>query len=334
MTLIGLGAVGLLATGWLALDLGLSEIAGALTAIGWGLTLMLAVRVVFISGAGVAWWALLPPEAGVSLWTCVRLRWVRESINTLLPVAQLGGEFAGARLLAHASPSPSLATASVIVDVFIQASTQLLFTLLGLGVLVAIGGDWRIARGVLVGVAVLAPALGGFFIAQWFGGFGWLGAWIMRMLTAFGGGQFAHAGGIDAAIKAIYARRGGLAESIAIHFLVWCVGACEVWIALVFMGHNISWAQALVIESLAQALRAAAFVVPGALGVQEGAFVALCVAFGFPPTAGIALSLARRACELIPGLAGLALWHFEESALVLRKGASESKMSGAERAVS
>ena len=318
--MIGLGAVGLLAVCWLTLHYGLSKIAGAFAAIGWGLALMVAVRVLVISGAGVAWWALVPPEVGATVWTCVRLRWIRESINSLLPVAQMGGDFAGARLLAHASPTPSLAAASVIVDVFVQASTQLLFTLAGLAVFVAIGGDKNIVIDVLVGVAVIAPALGGFFVAQWLGGFGWLGARVMRTLASFGGRQFAKAGGLDEAIRAIYARRRGLSCSIGLHFLVWCLGVGEIWIGLFFMGHRITVATALVIESLAQAVRAAAFIVPGALGVQEGGFIALSAAFSFPPAVGIALSLARRACELIPGLAGLALWHFEESAILLGRG--------------
>src|SRR5271165_354190 len=54
VTLIGLGAVGLLAVCWLTLHYGLSKIAGAFAAIGWGLALMVAVRVLVISGAGVA----------------------------------------------------------------------------------------------------------------------------------------------------------------------------------------------------------------------------------------------------------------------------------------
>jgi putative membrane protein len=325
ITLLSLGAVGLGAVFWLTLHYGLPEIVAAFAAMGWGLALMIAVRMVLISGAGVAWWGLVPPEAGANIWTCLRLRWIRESINSLLPVAQMGGDLAGARLLAHASPSPKLAGASVIVDVFIQASTQLLFTLLGLAVLVAVGGDRDIARGVLVGLAVLAPALGCFFIAQWFGGFGWLGRRAMGLLMSFGGVHLAQGGGLDAAIRVVYGRWRGLSWSICIHFLVWCLGVGEIWIGLFFMGHKIMVATALVIESLAQAVRAAAFIVPGALGVQEGGFVVLCAAFGFPPTAGIALSLARRACEVIPGLAGLALWHVEESAILLRKGGPTAK---------
>ena len=317
--LLGLAGLGLAALAWMLAHYGIAEIGGAVAAIGWGLALMLAVRLALIAGAGIAWWMLPPPEAGVSLWTCLRLRWVRESINSLLPVAQMGGDIVGARLLAKTGVDAEAAAASVIVDVFVQAGTQLLFTLLGLAVLVALGGDPAIVRGVLAGLAVVAPALLAFFLVQWFGGFGWAQRRINAALASVAGLGKAGDGQLDRAIRDIYRRRRALAACVLVHALVWLLGVAEIWIALHFMGHAVDWTAALVIESLAQAVRAAAFVVPGGLGVQEGGFIALCATFGLPPAAALALSLARRACEFLPGVAGLVAWHVEEGAGLLRR---------------
>ena len=106
----------------------------------------------------------------------------------------------------------------------------------------------------------------------------------------------------------------------ALHFAIWFFGVFEVWFALRFMGHEVSYATALVLESLGQAVRGAAFVVPGGIGVQEGGFVALCAVFGIPAPSAIALSLAKRFPEIVLGLPGLGVWQGLESRhLVVRR---------------
>jgi hypothetical protein len=67
----------------------------------------------------------------------------------------------------------------------------------------------------------------------------------------------------------------------------------------------VSWVNALSLESLGQAIRGAAFAVPGALGVQEGGYLLLAPLAGLPPDMALALSLAKRAREIILGLPGL-----------------------------
>ena len=74
---------------------------------------------------------------------------------------------------------------------------------------------------------------------------------------------------------------------------------------------------ALLIESLGQALRSAAFLVPGALGIQEGGYLLLGAAFGLDPATALALSLVKRTREVLLGVPGLAMWLLEESAVRL-----------------
>jgi len=78
------------------------------------------------------------------------------------------------------------------------------------------------------------------------------------------------------------------------------------------LGHPVSWLAALLLESLGQAIRGAAFAVPGALGVQEGGYLLLAPLAGLPPDAALALSLAKRAREILLGLPGLLYLHFWE----------------------
>ena len=71
------------------------------------------------------------------------------------------------------------------------------------------------------------------------------------------------------------------------------------------MGHPVSIGEALVIESLTQAVRARAFMIPSALGAQEAGLILLCGIFGVPPDQALALSLIKRAADVVVGVPGL-----------------------------
>jgi uncharacterized membrane protein YbhN (UPF0104 family) len=83
---------------------------------------------------------------------------------------------------------------------------------------------------------------------------------------------------------------------------------------LQLIGLPATWSDSLMLESIGQAIRGAAFAIPGALGVQEGGYVLLASLIGLPADAGLALSLAKRAREIIMGLPGLLYLHQFERA--------------------
>jgi putative membrane protein len=214
-------------------------------------------------------------------------------------------------LTGYAVPG-ALAAASVIVDVLIQAAAQLLFAVLGLLALVALGADHALARSAGIGLAIAALLLAAFYLAQRRGGQRVLQSIVSRLA---GDREWRALGTIDAVyhnLAMIYAARSSLIASCVVHLAGWVVGAAEVWIVFAFMGHPVSIGEALVIESLLHAVRGAAFAIPGALGAQEGALVLLCAAFGIPPEQAIALSLVKRAADLVLGMPGLLGWQMLE----------------------
>ena len=76
-----------------------------------------------------------------------------------------------------------------------------------------------------------------------------------------------------------------------------------------------SWSDALLLESLGQAIRGAAFAIPGALGVQEGGYLLLAPLVGLAAGCG-ARAVAREARARAPaGLPGLLYLHFCERGL-------------------
>ena len=70
---------------------GLDQVGHAIASIGWGILLVVVVRAgtVFVAGAG--WWLLFPPKVRPQFGPCLLLRFIREAVNVLLPVAQVGG---------------------------------------------------------------------------------------------------------------------------------------------------------------------------------------------------------------------------------------------------
>ena len=96
------------------------------------------------------------------------------------------------------------------------------------------------------------------------------------------------------------------------------LGVVETWVTLWAMGLGGALAPAFVIESLGMAARSAGFIVPGALGVQEGGLVVVAGLYGIPADAAIALSMVKRARELVVGVAGLLMWQWSAGKRLLR----------------
>jgi putative membrane protein len=291
---------------------GADHVGEAVVSAGWASALVVIARVVAVAVAGGGWWLLFPREQRPSVKLCVGLRFVREGANALLPLAQIGGDFIGARCLALRGVRGTLAAASVIVDVLMQAISQLVFAIIGLILLMAMGGNELIVWPVAVGIALALPALGGFLLVQ-----GELGQRLVRKLLALFSGDrnwlvFGAVDELFAQLNVFYSHRRRLIQSVAWHLAGWFVGATEVWLVLNFMGYQIDYGDAVIIESLMHAVRGAAFAVPGALGAQEGGLIVLCAIFGVPPEAALALSLVKRIPDLVIGLPALVVWQAME----------------------
>ena len=329
LTLVIASVFGVLLAAGLVAAYGAEPILRAVQAVGWGVVPVTLVRIAEAAGAGLCWWILLRDRTARLLIACVLLRWVRESINVLLPVAQVGGEVAGARLLTFYSVPGSLSAATVLVDLLAQTVTQFVFTLIGLALLVSIGGADAMVRWVALGLAVMAPALVGFFVAQRYGGVRVLQNVVAKFAKTPHWAALGGLGALNERLIEIYRRPGPLMAVLILHFAIWFFGVLDVWFALRFMGHPVSYGTALVIESLGQAVRGAAFVVPGAIGVQEGGFVALCAVFGIPAPTAVALSLIKRFPEIVLGIPGLLVWQGLESRnLLARRAVAGSPATG------
>lgn len=302
------GLAGLGLAGWLLASYGTGRILDLVGQAGWfGIAAVIVFHLSQVLFSASAWRAVSGPlvrRPSLAMF-CV-LRWVREGVNNLLPVAQIGGEFVVTRLMQRQGVPLAPAIAGVVADLTIEMATQIAFTLLGLGLLLhAVGGGGGIAGSVVgflaVAVLLVAAVLG----AQWFGLAHVFEVAFMRVGRALGWAGAADVEGLHQALLDCYRRSRSVLASVLWHTISWLLGGVEVCLALHFLGHDIDLAKGTVIESLGQALRAAGFAVPGALGLQEGGLVVICGVFGLSPELAIALSLVKRVRELVLGVPAL-----------------------------
>jgi putative membrane protein len=268
----------------------------------------MAIRVLFDVPAGRGRWrdALLA-------------RWVGESANSLMPLGQVAGPVVMTRHLSRRRMSTQGAAAAITVSTTLQALAQCVFGLIGLGLL-AVGAAPGMAaarhahRGavfaLLTAALVLAAILVSFYLVQRRGLFGGaLRAFARLARRRDWSGLISRADAIDVAVESTYQRGQQAAASFALSLAGWLIGTGEVYIALQLLGSPVGWLDALMLESLGQAIRAAAFAIPGALGVQEGGYLLLAPFAGLASEAALALSFAKRAREILLGVPGLLYLH-------------------------
>lgn len=295
---------------------GLGSVTGALAAAGWGLVLVAAFHIVPLALDAGAIAVLFGKGARVDQRDALLARWTGESVNSLLPAGQIGGPVAMVRQLAQRGMSMRDAAAAITVSTTLQAVAQIVFAVFGIVLFSAYatnGAPRDLGVAALIATAVLGGLIALFYVAQRRGLFGRL----LRLASkVFGKRDWStlatRADAIDEAVKSLYAQRGRVAASFMLSLAGWLVGTVEVWLALRFLGHPVGWIDALLLESIGQAIRGAAFAIPGSLGVQEGGYLLLAPLVGLPPEAALALSLAKRAREILLGLPGLLYLHFSE----------------------
>ncbi|NIF76469.1 TIGR00374 family protein [Paraburkholderia sp. Cy-641] len=303
---------------------GFGSVASTLLAAGWGLVVVAAFHLVpLVLDAGAI--SVLLRRSGaarentaydLSLRDALFARWIGESVNSLLPAGQIGGPVVMVRQLSQRGMLLRDAAAAITVSTTWQALAQIVFALGGLalfGAYAAHGALHDLRMATLIATAVLGALIAGFYYAQRRGLFGRLLGMVSKV---FGKRDWSslmtRAEAVDAAVQSLYRERGRVAASFALSLVGWVVGTVEVWLALRFLGHPVGWIDALLLESIGQAIRGAAFMIPGSLGVQEGGYLLLAPLVGLPPDAALALSLAKRAREILLGLPGLLVLHFSE----------------------
>jgi putative membrane protein len=308
-TLLGLAGLALATA--LFVWQGVGPVLSAFAAGGIGIVWASLFHFVSMAVNARAWQVLLPASPrgkrgslAFYLWAV----WLREAVNGLLPVARVGGEVVSARLLMRNGLSPPKAVASLVVDMTVSLVSQFAFSVLGVALLAALGAGGGVVGDVALGLLVAVPLMAAVAVVQRVGLF----TVLARLFRALFGDRFdALVGGaapLDRAVRRLYRRRRALLLCFAWQLIGWIAGAGEVWLALRFLGHPVGLVRSLIVEAVIQALSSGAFIVPGAIGVQEGGFLFTGGLIGLSPELALALALARRARDIIVFVPALLFW--------------------------
>jgi putative membrane protein len=310
-----LGLVGLAAAALLLNRYGMADIAVGAAAVGWGLAAVVVLRVLPIGCDALGWHVLFTPGRRPPMGTTLWVRWVSESVNALMPVAQIGGEFVRAHLISRPAVVPhpviagSEAGATVIVDLTTGLVSTAVFSTTGLILLLGRDGAGGLQGGVWWALAGLGAMIAAFVLAQRSGLLTRAVHWMAGRFTGDKAASFAQgAEALDSHMARIWRDRPAVAVSTFWRTASWFTSVAEIWVTLEFLGTPIAIADAVMIEALTQAARSAAFAVPGGLGVQEGSLLLLGDLVGLAPQSALALALVKRVREILTGVPALALW--------------------------
>ena len=310
-TTILFGFIGFFFLAWLLLDEGVGGIFTVLSSVGLNIFWIAAFRVVPICLDAYGWRQLFAKDKKPWFADLAKARWLAESVNTLLPVGEVGGHILRARIIGKKSKAGNEAGATVMVDFTIGLLTQIVLIILGLTLLLEQTEEHTAASGIFIGIAVALIVVTCFFFSQKAGLFGFIAR---KMGMVLGKEKTAdlvgNARSLDQKIAEIYGRKNKLFVCFLWRFTGWIAKSGENWLFFYFVGAPITLQDAVILESIASAFRSAAFFIPGGLGVQDGGLLFIGTLLGLGPDNVMALALTKRFRELAVGIPGL-LWWFK-----------------------
>ncbi|MBS1063380.1 flippase-like domain-containing protein [Gluconobacter wancherniae] len=322
---------------FIAARAGIQPVVEALGKVGIGGFILLVIFQLIVDlGLGVAWKGAVP-QLGLRRLTSARL--VRDAAGACLPFSQLGGIVIGVRATLSGKDPRSLngeelhwpeGVAANLVDITTEVLGQIAFVLLALACLAGHQGAARFIWPLMGGMAVLAIGIAGFIWTQHRGGP------MVKKAAQFFGRHIAsewrdalidNTDAFQASLEALWSRPDRIMRGAFSHFCCWLAGGFMTWCALHMLGAKADLLSAIAIEGVVCGIMSAGFLVPGALGVQEAAYVALGMIFGIDSEISLSLSLLRRGRDLLIGIPVLLFWQIVEMRRLRLAGKGKPEIS-------
>lgn len=236
---------------------------------------------------------------------------ISDSLNTLLPSANIGGDAARAFLIRAHAPLKE-AIPGVLVDKTIEAFAAALYLATGflLGLTVVRLPAWmEVVAAICLAGTVAGIAL--FIVLQLKGALWTIDrlARVIPRVRKFAAGREHHIRDLDENICTIYKHLDArTAAATALHFAARVLGAVEVYVIMRVLGAPLTPIQALFTSASVTIINTAFFIVPGQVGVQESAHMLVLQLLGFPAALGLSLGVIRRLRKLATSAVGLVLY--------------------------
>jgi putative membrane protein len=274
-----------------------------------GLLLLTLLHLPIVVLMGFAWWLASGDDPPASPSRFVWARFVRDAAGELLPFLQMGGVVFGVRALGRGR-AIMVGAVSAIIDGVIELTAKLPYVFAALLTLLVLARQPHLARLLSLALAATGLCVAILLLARRS-----LSAWLQTMARAIST-RWPGVLGVDdgladrnvqACLQRILSQRARLWSALVLHLSCWCLGAGEVWVTFWLLGVDLTLWQALAIDGTVVGLRTFGWVVPAAAGVQEASYMLAAAVFGIPPAIAIAASFARRARDLVLGVATLGI---------------------------
>jgi putative membrane protein len=308
------GLLGLTLLVALVLRTDLPAMLQALESAGWPLLWLIPYRAPYFLLFALGWFYLLrpyDPEGRAGLGYLFWVTSVREAIDRLLPVASVGGGVVGVRLVRWRGIAAAPISATVIVEIVLTLIGSYAFTAVGLILLLEMSPTGAQYHRFLLVFLISLPAPATMVLLLRYGS---VFARLEKFLGPLVGVSALSEGAasLDRELRACFKRWRSLLLAGLLQFAALMMGSFEVWFALRLFGHPVAAGTALILESMTQAMRHVAFVVPAGLGVQEATLVLFGHALGISSELALAVSMAKRIREVLCGLPSLLSWQWME----------------------
>lgn len=295
-------------------DTDIPAMRGLLAGVGWGFLCVCTIYAVAFLLDTVTWHLTLDPlpltiRLLYPLW---KIRMVGEAFNDILPLGSFGGEPVKAVLAMRTFGLGGHAVAaSLVLARTVNTLALVLFLAVGFGLVLQVdtlpsATKWLAG----VGLLLLLVGVAGLFAVQRY-----------RLTTIVSARLFGRslAGRLQRALGHIREVDGRLVHfyrqklpqfhsALFFALLNWALGAAEVYLIMRLLDYPIGYMDAWIVEAVAQMVRAGAFFVPAAIGIQEGAFVFILGLLIGRPDVGLAAALVRRLRQIFWIAWGLAIF--------------------------
>jgi len=289
------GGIALVA--FLVARLGAGALMSALTRLTWWQLVLVCLPYGLIMSVDTLGWRYAFAGNPVPYPRLLAARTAGEALNIITALGSVGGEAVKVWLLRPVVPYEK-SVPSVVIAKTTSTIAQVLFLTLGLILAeTAVPINGQIVSAMLGLVALEIVLVGGFLGTQ-------LAGLVRRAgrLLAWGGliEETSHAELLDASLRRFYRYEWPrFLLSVAFHLGGWLLGVLETMVILWVLDMPVRVGTAAVIEALGSGVRFATFLVPGSVGVLEGANAGVFATLGLGASAGLAFSLVRRARQVV-----------------------------------
>ncbi len=237
------------------------------------------------------------------------IRMAGETVNVTTPTAYVGGEPLKAYLLKPYGVPFVEGLASVVTAKTTMTIAQVLFILVGIGLSFWIlGPSEHYVMASLISVGLLTFGVIMFVAVQRYG----LAMGCLRLLqwcripATFLEKRQSTLEELDSTIRNFYTQQQHTFYlALLTFFVAWLLESLEVYAILYYLDAPVDILTSVSLAALTVFIKGSTFFIPGSLGAQEGGYVLLLLAFGYPDVTGITFALIRRVREIIWIVVGL-----------------------------